>query len=158
MILAIDPGCAESAYVLLNENLKPIEFGKVKNEEMSSIIVSISYNNRHMKNKLVIEMVASYGMAVGQEVFETVFWAGRFWQDSLQWLYEPQKLYRKDVKMNLCYSMKANDSNIRKALIDRFGAVGTKKNPGWFYGVSKDVWAAIAVGVTYHDLHIKGAA
>ena len=30
---------------------------------------------------------------------------------------------------------------------------GTKKNKGWFYGVSKDVWAAIAVGVTYHDLY-----
>ena len=47
--------------------------------------------------------------------------------------------------------MRAKDSNIRQALIDRFGVVGTKKNPGWFYGVSKDVWAAIAVGVTYHD-------
>ena len=53
--------------------------------------------------------------------------------------------------------MKAKDSNIRQALIDRFGPVGTKKNPGWFYGVSKDVWAAIAVGgVTFHDLYLEG--
>lgn len=25
----------------------------------------------------------------------------------------------------------------------------------WFYGVSKDVWAAIAVGVTYHDIYVE---
>jgi hypothetical protein len=53
--------------------------------------------------------------------------------------------------MNLCNSMKAKDSNIRQALIDRFGEVGVKKAPGWFYGFKKDVWAAYAVGVTYLD-------
>ena len=63
---------------------------------------------------------------------------------------------RKDEKINLCGNMKAKDSNIRQALIDRFGVVGTKKNPGWFYGVSKDVWQAIAVGVTYYDMYMKG--
>jgi hypothetical protein len=48
--------------------------------------------------------------------------------------------------------MKAKDGNIRQALIDRFGPVGTKKNPGWFYGFSGDVWQAYAVGVTYADM------
>ncbi|HBC95047.1 MAG TPA: hypothetical protein DCZ10_19680, partial [Pelotomaculum sp.] len=62
-----------------------------------------------------------------------------------------ERVYRKDEKINLCGSMRAKDGNIRQALIDRFGIVGTKKSPGWFYGVSKDVWAAIAVGVTYYD-------
>ena len=65
------------------------------------------------------------------------------------------RIYRIDEKMNLCHSAQAKDANIRQALIDRFGDVGTKRNPGWFYGVSKDVWAAIAVGVTWHDKNKK---
>ena len=54
--------------------------------------------------------------------------------------------------MNLCKTMKAKDSNIRQALIDRFGEVGTKNKQGWFYGFKKDIWSAYAIGITYVDL------
>lgn len=100
---------------------------------------------------LVIEMIASYGMAVGKEVFDTCVWIGRFKEIALFNNIKVEYIYRKDEKMNICHSMKAKDSNIRQALIDRFGAVGTKKNPGWFYGFKADVWQAYAVGVTYLD-------
>jgi len=152
MILAIDPGNIESAYAILDENLKPIDFGKIKNEDLLVKLQTTHINNNI--NHFAIEMVASYGMAVGETIFETVFWIGRFW-GAATYLGNKQKIYRKDEKMNLCYTMKAKDSNIRQALIDRFGIVGTKKNQGWFYGVSKDVWSAIAVGVTYHDMYLK---
>ena len=100
-------------------------------------------------------MVASYGMPVGATVFETCVWIGRFVQAVTERSkVEPIFVYRKDEKMALCHSMKAKDGNIRQALIDRFGVVGTKKNPGWFYGVSKDVWSAIAVGVTFYDMNL----
>ena len=56
------------------------------------------------------------------------------------------------VKSHLCHSAKANDSNIRQALIDRWGgdqvAIGRKKAPGPLYGFSGDMWAALAVAVT----------
>lgn len=80
-------------------------------------------------NKTIIEMIASYGMAVGKEVFETCVWIGRFRQIAESQDIEAKYIYRKDEKMNLCHSMKAKDSNIRQALIDRFGEVGTKKKP-----------------------------
>lgn len=152
MILAIDPGPAESAYAVLDEtNLKPLDFGKTKNEEVLIKIFAIGGHG----NKLAIEMVASYGMAVGKEVFETVFWIGRFYQKALKEGYPITLIYRKEETMNLCHSMKAKDSNIIQALKDRFGNKGTKSNPGWFYGFSKDIWQAYAVGVTYADLYLK---
>lgn len=77
-------------------------------------------------DEIVIEMIASYGMPVGKEVFETCVWIGKFAQASNL---NEEYIYRKDEKMNICHSMKAKDSNIRQALIDRFGEVGTKKNP-----------------------------
>ena len=92
-------------------------------------------------------MVASYGMAVGKEVFETVRWVGRFqqaWRDPDA----VRLVYRKDVKLHLCGSPRAKDTNIRQALIDLLGPRGTKKNPGPTYGVSSHAWAALGVAVT----------
>lgn len=150
MILAIDPGNIESAYCLIDEKTyKPVEFGKVKNEELIEYM-----DNLTKKPELAIEMIASYGMPVGKEVFDTCVWIGRFIQEYDGHWYDAEinYIYRKEVKMNLCGSMKAKDSNIRQALIDRFGPVGTKKNQGWFYGFKADIWSAYAVGTTYLDM------
>jgi len=149
VILAIDPGDVQSAYALLDADLRPVEFAISGNDKVLSVVNRLSPGN-----EVAIEMVASYGMAVGKTVFETVFWIGRFWERALASgasIENLHKIYRKDVKMNLCHSMKAKDANIRQALIDRFGEVGTKKSPGWFYGAKKDIWSAIAVGITLAD-------
>ena len=150
MIFAIDPGNTQSAYVIIDENLKPIEFGKIDNKDL---LGKIYWTEWYSNDKCVIEMVASYGMPVGETVFDTVFWIGRFYEAVGNT--PTERIYRKDVKMNLCHTMKAKDSNIRQALIDRFGEVGTKKKPGWFYGFKADIWQAYAVGVTYHDIYLK---
>ena len=148
-IIAIDPGNIESAYCVIDsKTYKPLEFDKIKNETLE---VGFWNQNQYKIDKLVIEMIASYGMAVGKEVFDTCVWIGRFIELASLQAIEVEYIYRKDEKMNLCHSMKAKDSNIRQALIDRFGQVGTKKNPGWFYGFKKDIWSAYAVGVTYLD-------
>lgn len=152
-ILAIDPGNEESAYALLDQDLKPMEFAKLKNESVLVACQKIVKQIGALDIEYAIEMVASYGMPVGREVFETCIWIGRFYQYLPN--LKPTFIYRKDEKITLCGSMKAKDSNIRHALIDRFGPIGTKKAPGWFYGVHKDVWSAIAVGVTYHDMYLE---
>ena len=143
MILAIDPGSEISAYVLLDNDYKIIEFGKVINEKMLLIIATYD-----CMDTIIIEMIASYGMPVGAEVFETCVWIGRFMQAANC---KVERLYRKEVKLHLCNSVKAKDSNIIQALKDRFGDKGTIKNKGYFYGFAKDIWQAMAVGVTYLD-------
>jgi len=151
-VLGIDPGNVESAYVLLDDNLKPVRFGKVKNEELSDMIY------RGLSDEctgVAIEMIASYGMAVGETIFDTCVWIGRFTEQVINESgITPTYIYRKDEKMNLCHTMKAKDSNIRQALIDRFGIVGKKASPGFFYGFKSDIWAAMAVGVTYYDMYV----
>jgi hypothetical protein len=142
-ILAIDPGPVESAFVVWTGAHIQAK-GKVPNAKMLQIIKEESRDCQHM----VCEMIASYGMAVGKEVFETCVWIGRFIQHSGG---DMERLFRKDIKIHICGSVKAKDSNIRQALIDRFGGPGTVKNPGVTHGVSKDIWAALAVAVTYND-------
>lgn len=158
MILAIDPGNIESGIVLLDDDLKIIEAEKLDNKNILGRILTSQYAD---VKYIAIEMIASYGMAVGQTVFETCVWIGRF-KEALLFTtgVEATFIYRKDEKMNLCGSMKAKDSNIVQALIDRFAqntpnkGKGTKKEPGWFYGFKKDIWQAYAVGVTYYDMYI----
>ena len=158
-ILGIDPGTLESAYVLTNNNLEIESFGKLENSEMLKILITTLKENENLK--VAIEMIASMGMAVGQSVFETCRWIGRFEQKCLDFSVIPTIIYRKDEKINLCGSMRAKDSNIRQALIDRFAKFdklngkGSKKNPDVFFGFKADMWAAMAVTVTYYDLYLK---
>jgi hypothetical protein len=149
MILAIDPGTTESGYVYMDDG-KVMASGVDTNERMlcrinltpTPAIGMIAFDT------LAIEMIASYGMAVGREVFETCVWIGRFQQ---AWWRDPEAVrlvYRRDVKLHLCGSPKAKDTNIRQALIDKLGPPGTKKQPGPTYGVKSHAWAALGVAVT----------
>jgi len=63
-------------------------------------------------------MIASYGMPVGREVFETCLWIGRFIEC---WCGPYTLVYRREVKSFLCADSRAKDSNVRQAVIDRYG-------------------------------------
>jgi hypothetical protein len=98
---------------------------------------------------------------VGREVFETVFWTGRFFEAATRRGAAVSRLPRKTIKIHLCGSARAQDSNIRVALCDRFGgserAKGTKKAPGPLFGIKSHEWAALALAVTWSDLNAKNA-
>lgn len=148
-LLAIDPGNINSAYCEIGPNYKPIIFGKAENEALLQMIESKMF----CIDSCAIEMIASYGMAVGKEVFETCVWIGRFAERiERHYQFYPNLVYRKDVKMHICGNTRAKDANIRQALIDRFGPVGTKKEKGHFYGFKADIWSAYAVGLTYMEV------
>lgn len=102
-------------------------------------------------NELAIEMIASYGMPVGREVFETCVWIGRF-IEAWGGTYAMTRVTRNEVKNHLCGSSKAKDSNIRQALIDLFGPPGKKSDPGPTFGLSGDMWAALGVAATVRGL------
>ena len=160
-ILAIDPGNIESAYVIIDHKTyepEQYDFGKVDNEELMRMIEVI---NLYDVKRAVIEKIASYGMPVGEEVFDTCIWTGRFVQALDERNIPTELVKRYEVKINLCHDTRAKDANIIQALVDRFtpGASnrgkGTKQAPGWFYGFKADIWQAYALGVTYID-RLKG--
>lgn len=158
-ILAIDPGNIDSAYVVLDDNLTPIYHDKVDNNTLIHKVIPRLL--RRGITDVAIEMIASYGMAVGKTVFDTCVWVGRFWE-ATEGVQHKRLIYRIEEKSTLCHDSKAKDGNIRQALIDRFapntpnGGKGSKKVPEFFYGFAADQWAAMAVGVTYHDLYFGG--
>jgi hypothetical protein len=160
-IFAIDPGDVESGFAIIRmPDFVLCEFGKIENEKM--LEMAENYSRANAVDIFAIEMIDSYGMSVGKTVFETCVWIGRFIQAVKHKKYT--FVYRKDEKICLCGSLKAKDSNIRQALIDRYAkhdfksGKGVKKNPDTFYGVSKDVWQAIAVGVTCYENSKEGEA
>lgn len=155
-LLAIDPGNTESGWVLLDTaTCRPIEFDKTNNYDLRDALIS-----RHpsvQADHFVIEMVASYGMSVGADVFETCVWIGRFAEAGRRVLGDAQLVKRHPIKLHHCHSAKAKDSNIVQALVDRFApgepnrGKGTKANPGWFHGFRADIWQAYALAVYAAD-------
>ena len=155
--LAIDPGNTESGWVLIDDTTRrPIRFGKWTNERLRESLAQ-PIDDFRTADTIAIEMVASYGMSVGADVFETCVWIGRFIELTM-----PLGTYvlvkRLPVKVHHCHSAKATDSNIRQALVDRFAAgktnhgKGTKAEPGWFYGFHADIWQAYALAVYVADV------
>lgn len=156
-VLAIDPGSEQSAYVVW-DGAAVLTHGKVPNAKMLS---HLRYDD-DMPQTIVIEWIASYGMPVGAEVFDTARIVGRFQQLAEQRKYTKVHLMvRQAVKLHICRSVKAKDANIRAAILDRFGgkpqAIGVKANPGPLYGLKADEWQALALAITWFDQHAPQA-
>lgn len=152
-ILAIDPGPTESAILALDDGRLVSHVDISSNEDILKYLIV------RCEEPLVIEKIASMGMAVGAEVFETCYWSGRFAQ-----AYDPSgelihRITRVEVKTHICGTPRAKDGNVRQAIIDRFGgmatAVGKKRSPGPLYRIKSHAWAALAVGLTFYDRNVE---
>lgn len=154
-IFAIDPGFTVSALVIY-DGRTVLEHAMYQNGDLLTRLAGRQFSDTDV---LVIEQIASFGMPVGAEVFETCVWSGRFlqaWVGSARPFMPCDRLTRHTIKLHLCRSARAKDSNIRQALIDRFGpsrerAMGTKAQPGPLFGVAGDEWSALAVAVSWWD-------
>jgi len=154
MILAIDPGPESSQWLTWFTCASP----STGNELNSSrrLIGRIETSFRY--DAVAIEMIACYGMPVGKEVFETCYFIGQIIEACHRRGIPVIRVYRKDVKLELCGSARAKDANVRQALIDKLGAPGTKKAPGPTYGISGHAWSALAVAWYADQLTKKGVA
>jgi hypothetical protein len=151
-VFAVDPGPSASALVVLDgDRIERHE--RCANTELLQVL-----GNSIGNHVLVVEQIASMGMAVGADVFETCVWTGRFIQawSGLVPIMPWDRVKRHEVKTALCGSQRAKDPNIRQALIDRFGpgkdrAIGSKTKPGPLYGIAGDEWSALAVAVVWQE-------
>jgi hypothetical protein len=151
LIFALDPGPTESGWVLYDSERRRVEdCGTQGNAALRAALhlwrASLGPGR---PNLLAIEMIASYGMPVGAEVFDTCTQIGRFVE---AWGGPCRLVFRRDVKLYLCGSPRAKDANIRQALLDRFGgkaaALGKKAAPGPLHGIAGHEWPALAVALT----------
>lgn len=165
-IIAIDPGSERSAYVGLaaatGETV--VLHGLVPNAELldalrtGALVRELAGTTGTV---VVVEEMRSFMASVGASIFDTVRWAGRFEEAAHPGRVEV--IGRKRVAAHLTGSARWGDSIIRAALIDRYGgaggkdaAIGRKAAPGPLYGISRDVWSALAIALTWLDT--EGAA
>lgn len=156
-ILAIDPGSEQSGWIVYAPGAEggPVQASrKESNEALLARLVPAN----PIGLLVVIEWTAPRGMLASAQLFEAMWWAGRFAQAAITAGARVERLGRDQVKLHLLGRRNGKDSMITAALVDRFGgiggrraAVGLKGSPGPLYGVKADVWAALAVAVTWAD-------
>ena len=157
IVIGIDPGYRQSALVAFDGS-KVCQNLICDNETM---LVNLEDMKTEIGNKfgwvLVLEQMQMFRSAfgVGVEVFDSVFWAGRFAQ-----VWHPRRfdqIIRAKVRAHL-QATKGGDAAVRQGLINRFGAykelaIGSKKQPGPLYGIKSHEWSALAIAVTWWDQH-----
>lgn len=142
-VIGIDPGAKQSGLVLWNPDSKTVMYKLIGDNE--SIIGCI--REAPPKSIVAIEQLRGYGLRVGNDTFDSIFWSGRFAQAAKSAGMPFYMLPRADICNHLTDNQKCGDKGIRDALIDRYGEQGTKKEPGRLYGIKSHMWAALAVAV-----------
>lgn len=146
-IYAVDPGPETSAMcVLHNRRIISCEAEVPNFDLMSNLQLPLD-------DILAIEWMECMGMAVGEEVFRTVYFSGKL---SNAWRGRVLLVPRRAVKMHLCGSMKAKDGNVRQALIDMLGAPGKPSAPGPTFGVASHGWSALGIAIVTQS-KLRGA-
>lgn len=134
-VCGIDPGNKMTAYALYDKGSaqRPFPlFGKIPNDEIFDVVQSISCSSG---DSVIygIEFPQPRGQLASRELFATVFWVGRLYSYMTEVVRIDRDriifVDRKDVKMHLCESSRANDSQIRQSLIDKFGGAEAIRGP-----------------------------
>jgi len=120
---------------------------------------------------VVIEWPQSRGLPVGESVFRTCYWVGRY-REALGFAIPFVEVTRSDIVRHFCGATHYKDpetgkrkpvtkANVKAAIYERFGgdrktAVGTKPKPGPLYGMKGEhVFDALACAVWWAETNGK---
>lgn len=174
-ILAIDPGTVQSGFVVYDPAGPVLDLGAAVPLRRGTVLEHGVAPNAELLARcwrdgqsvpslpseyvLVVEMINVFGPA-GATVYRTCWWIGRFAEAWGELGYN--EITRHDVKHHLCRTSRAGDSDVRAALIERWGgemlAIGAKGKgkartaPGPLHGVATHAWQALGCAVTWADL------
>ena len=98
LVMGVDPGPEESSYVVWDGKAIVDKFSGT-NGDLLWLLRSSGRLPTGME-AVVFEQVESYGMAVGREVFETVFETGRLYQQADRAQHNVVLMPRKEVKIH----------------------------------------------------------
>ena len=147
-ICGIDPGTEKTAFVLWDTATETV----IKNfTDANEKIIADLRVAEEFEGIPVIEGIQHMGMPIGKSVLMTENFIGHLQERLLDYTEKSYLVYRGEIKCHFCGSARAQDTNIKQALIDRFGAIGTKKEPGKFYAVHGHEWSALAVAIYFAD-------
>lgn len=145
MIYAVDPGTFKSAFVFFDPVAQRIVDMGI--EDNNLLVRQLSVGTRRM-TVFAIEMIASFGFSVGKEIFETVWWTGRFHQAVTGQDVPVFPVTRKQVVVHHTGKATTGDSAVRASMIARFGKENLK-------GCVYDIWSALAIASCVSD-HLYG--
>lgn len=144
LIVAVDPGTFQTGYAIITEEPKMIAKGHVSNKDLVQTVMRelrMYELNQHIDQiRFCIEYVQSYGRAVGQSVLDTALWSGAFaaafsgFRDLFETL-SVSFIARRHVKLWHCKISAVKKAEVNRAVQDKYGEQGTKKNPNPFYNL-----------------------
>ena len=144
-VFAIDPGPIQSAFVRWDGE-RIIEHAIWRNGDLLSRLKG-GFNDG---DTLLVEMVENYGKPAGKDLFETAVFVGAF-MNAGEMMAGRFRVLRRTVKYWHCRTMKAGDTQIRAAMVEKYGEPGTKAKPGRTYGVKADEWQALALATYWTE-------
>jgi hypothetical protein len=117
-ILGLDAGTRDTGYCFIDYPCEVIDSGHIENNEVFKLIPQCDH--------LALEVIRNQGKKIGNEVFETAQWIGRFQQYAIDHginnIFEVTKKQHSEYHINLCWKVHGklfkgcNDSQLRQAL------------------------------------------
>lgn len=143
-IIGIDPGTKESGIVIVEKEM-PTFAAKINNPGIIQHLYSMPFY------ELAIEGMQHYGMPLGKDVFTTLLWAGRFWEAAASRSQSVFFYTKPEWTRTICGPYGKKDSDVRRALLARFGD-DKKGEPLHILKGNSDKRSAFGVAIHHSDI------